>query len=106
MRAVYDVWRERRLRAVCWGSLVTTRRVFIQGVYLMLVLDEPAVHELLRMDEVIPAMERALAAFSSGQVAQPVRTMLPVKEHAGFLAVMPAYTGDALGAELVTFYPE
>ena len=68
-------------------------------------LDEGAVGRLLRMEEVIPAMERALAGFSGGTVVQPVRTMLPVAEHQGFLGLMPAYTGSALGAKLVAFYP-
>jgi alanine dehydrogenase len=68
-------------------------------------LDETAVRGLLRMQEVIPAMERALADFSSGKVVQPVRTMLPVAEHEGFLGLMPAYTGAALGTKLVAFYP-
>jgi alanine dehydrogenase len=36
---------------------------------------------------------------------QPVRTMLPVAEHGGFLGLMPAYTGSALGTKLVAFYP-
>ncbi len=68
-------------------------------------LDESAVGRLLRMEEVIPAMERALADFSGGAVVQPVRTMLSVAEHRGFLGLMPAYTGTALGAKLVAFYP-
>ena len=68
-------------------------------------LDETAVSHLLSMDEAIPAMERALADFSSGKVVQPVRTIVPVAEHQGFLGVMPAYTGAALGTKLVTFYP-
>jgi thiomorpholine-carboxylate dehydrogenase len=68
-------------------------------------LDESAVGRLLRMEEVIPAMERALSDFSSGTVVQPVRTMLPVAEHKGFLGLMPAYTGSALGTKLVAFYP-
>src|SRR5918995_1177697 len=68
-------------------------------------LEESAVGRLLRMEEVIPAMERALADFSSGTVVQPVRTMLPVAEYGGFLGLMPAYTGSALGAKLVAFYP-
>src|SRR3712207_6104320 len=68
-------------------------------------LDESAVSDLLRMQEVIPTMERALADFSSGKVVQPVRTMLPVAEHEGFLGLMPAYTGAALGTKLVAFYP-
>jgi len=67
--------------------------------------DEAEVRRLLRMDEVIPAMERALAAFARGTVVQPVRTMVPVSEHQGFLALMPAYMGTALGTKLVAFYP-
>jgi alanine dehydrogenase len=68
-------------------------------------LDENAVGGLLRMEEVIPAMERALAAFSSGKVGQPTRVMVPVADHEGFLGLMPAYTGSALGTKLVAFYP-
>jgi ornithine cyclodeaminase/alanine dehydrogenase-like protein (mu-crystallin family) len=71
-----------------------------------MLLDESAVRRLLSMDDVIPAMEQALAVFSSGTVVQPVRTVLPVSEHHGFLGLMPAYTGEALGAKLVTFYPQ
>jgi thiomorpholine-carboxylate dehydrogenase len=68
-------------------------------------LDEGEVGRLLRVEEVIPAMEVALAAFSSGTVVQPLRTMLPVSEHGGFLGLMPAYTGSALGTKIVAFYP-
>jgi len=56
------------------------------------------------MEELIPAMARALADLSSGKVVQPMRVMLPVADHGGFLGLMPAY-GGALGAKLVTFYP-
>ncbi|HEU4649130.1 MAG TPA: ornithine cyclodeaminase family protein [Gemmatimonadales bacterium] len=71
----------------------------------ILFLDEPAVRELLTYEELIPAMADALAALSAGRVVQPVRSIVPVAEHRGFLGVMPAYAG-ALGAKLVTFYPE
>jgi alanine dehydrogenase len=68
-------------------------------------LDEAAVGRLLRVEDVIPAMERALADFSSGKVVQPLRQIVPVAEHGGFLGLMPAYTGGALGVKLVAFYP-
>jgi len=71
----------------------------------MVVLDERAVQARLRYQDLIPAIAQALAALSSGQVVQPVRTVLPVAAHQGFFAVMPAYAG-ALGAKLVTFYPQ
>jgi alanine dehydrogenase len=70
------------------------------------ILDEAAVRRHLRMEELIPAMSRALADLSAGAVVQPVRTMLAVPGHEGFFAVMPAYAGGALGAKLVTFYPD
>src|SRR5919107_1151647 len=69
-------------------------------------LEEAAVSHLLRMEDVIPTMERALSDFSSGKVVQPVRVMLPVAEHEGFLGLMPAYTGASLGVKLVAFYPQ
>jgi alanine dehydrogenase len=68
-------------------------------------LDEDAVRRLLRMEDVIRAMGPALADFSSGKVVQPVRSIVSVAEHGGFLGVMPAYAGS-LGVKLVTFYPE
>lgn len=71
----------------------------------ILVLDEPAVQQRLRYQDLIAAIAQALAALSSGKVVQPVRAVLPVAPHHGFFAVMPAYAG-ALGAKLVTFYPQ
>ena len=68
------------------------------------VLDEAAVQERLRYEELIPAVADALAALAAGKVVQPVRTVLPIEPHRGFFAVMPAYAG-AMGAKLVTFYP-
>jgi len=68
------------------------------------ILDEETVRSLLRMEELIPAMATALADLSRGKVVQPMRVMMPVGEHSGFLGLMPAY-GGALGAKLVTFYP-
>jgi ornithine cyclodeaminase/alanine dehydrogenase-like protein (mu-crystallin family) len=71
---------------------------------MSLTLNEAEVRRLLRMEDLIPAIARALADLSAGRVVQPVRTVLPIAQHGGFLGVMPAYTG-ALGAKLVTFYP-
>ena len=57
------------------------------------------------MEDLVPAMARALADLSSKKAVQPVRMVIPVEDHRGFFGVMPAYNG-ALGAKLVTFYPE
>ncbi len=63
---------------LCWEYILSLGRLPMQ-------LDESAVRQLLRMEDVIPAMEQALAIFSSGNVVQPVRTLVPVAEHQGFL---------------------
>jgi alanine dehydrogenase len=70
---------------------------------MSLFLDEAAVRRLLRMEDLIPAMARALADLSAGRVIQPVRLVLPIADHQGFFGIMPAYAG-ALGAKLVSFY--
>jgi ornithine cyclodeaminase/alanine dehydrogenase-like protein (mu-crystallin family) len=71
----------------------------------MLILDEGAVQQRLRYQDLIPAIAQALADLSAGKVVQPVRVVLPIAPHAGFFGVMPAYAG-AMGAKLVTFYPQ
>ena len=71
----------------------------------MLILDEPQVRELLRLDALIPAMERALIEFSAGRVVQPVRTILPTQTPGGLFGIMPAVYGDVFGAKLVTVFP-
>jgi ornithine cyclodeaminase/alanine dehydrogenase-like protein (mu-crystallin family) len=71
----------------------------------MIYLDEAHVRAVLRYDELIPAMERALVAFSHGDVVAPVRTILTVEEHKRYFGVMPAVLGNVMGAKLVSFYP-
>ncbi len=58
------------------------------------------------MDELIAAMHAALAQFSAGQVAQPVRTVVEVGLQRAFFGVMPAAIAEpaALGAKLVTVF--
>jgi alanine dehydrogenase len=69
-------------------------------------LDEEEVRSLLRMEELIPVMANALRGLSAGEVEQLARSVLPVGEHNGFFGTMPAFGGGALGAKLVTFYPD
>ncbi len=71
----------------------------------MLYLDEEQVRRHLRMEELIPAMEKALIDFSTGKVTQPVRSVITVDPPGGFFGMMPALTPDGLGLKIVTFYP-
>lgn len=70
----------------------------------MQYLDEEAVRSLLTYHTLIPAVEQALAALSSGKIQQPVRTVMRIAEHDGFFALMPAVEGELMGVKLVTFY--
>ncbi len=57
------------------------------------------------MADLIPAMEKALADFSTGKVTQPVRSVIKIDPPGGFLGLMPALSSDGLGLKAVTFYP-
>ena len=59
----------------------------------------------LQMMDLIPAMEKALVDFSAGKAVQPVRSIISVERHGGFLGLMPALSPDGLGLKAVTFYP-
>jgi ornithine cyclodeaminase/alanine dehydrogenase-like protein (mu-crystallin family) len=68
-------------------------------------LDEADIRTVLRWDELLIAMEQALAAFSTGRVLQPVRNMLTIEEEKRYLGIMPAVAEDAMGLKLLAFYP-
>src|SRR2546423_13311994 len=70
-----------------------------------IVLSEDDVRKVLRMEDLIPTMADALRYLSAVAVLQPLRSVLPVSEYGGFFGVMAA-CGRALGAKLVTFYPQ
>jgi thiomorpholine-carboxylate dehydrogenase len=68
-------------------------------------LDEAAIRRVLRLEDLIPAMERALIDFSAGRVQQPVRSIISLPQYNGFMGIMPAVYGDIMGAKLVNLYP-
>src|SRR5207237_5275408 len=72
---------------------------------MLLFLDEEQVRKHLRMEDLIPAMEKALIDFSAGKVKQPVRQVIAVDPPGGFYGIMPALTPEGLGQKIVTFYP-
>jgi ornithine cyclodeaminase len=72
----------------------------------MLLLTEADVRVLLPMRDLVDAMQNALAAYSTGQVQQPLRTIMEVGATRSFLGLMPAFVpaSGALGAKLVTVF--
>ena len=73
---------------------------------MTLTLSEADVANVLKYEQLIPAMEKALSAFSAGRVIQPVRNMLTIEEGKRFLGIMPAVAEDGMGAKLVCFFPK
>src|SRR6266705_5777203 len=71
---------------------------------MTLFLDEGQVRQHLRMEELIPAMEKALIDFSAGKVTQPMRSVITIDPPGGFFGMMPALTPEGLGIKIVTFY--
>lgn len=71
----------------------------------MLILDEEQVRAVVRIGDLIPAVEKALIDFSTGRVTQPVRNMLAVDEFEGFFAPMPVIMEDGMGVKLLSYYP-
>ena len=85
------------------------------------LLTEQQAHSLLPMNDLIAAMESALAKFSAREVLQPVRTVLTVGPTKAYFGLMPAYVpapalgprdadsaswGGSMGAKLVTVFGE
>jgi ornithine cyclodeaminase/alanine dehydrogenase-like protein (mu-crystallin family) len=71
----------------------------------LLFLNEDQVRAKLSYEDLVPAIRQALMDFSAGRVVQPLRTVMSVKAHSGWFAVMPAVYGGVMGAKMVTFYP-
>ena len=71
----------------------------------LLVLAGHHVHELLTYRECAEVMREALAQRARGQIQQPLRTIVRLRDAAGFMALMPAYSpraGYALKAICIT----
>ncbi|XP_057214375.1 ketimine reductase mu-crystallin isoform X2 [Triplophysa rosa] len=73
------------------------------------VLNKDEVIRLLSLEDLIPRLESAMGKFSrrsTSGIIQPVRSVLPIHKHHGFLGLMPVYMADegVLCTKLVTFY--
>jgi ornithine cyclodeaminase/alanine dehydrogenase-like protein (mu-crystallin family) len=66
--------------------------------------DKEKIASVLDIDALINAMEKALVAFSSGEVIQPVRMRVEDREAGGNMYLMPAVT-DVFAVKLAAAYP-
>jgi thiomorpholine-carboxylate dehydrogenase len=67
--------------------------------------DEAEVQRRLLPKALLPALERALIDFSAGRVIHPIRSIVSIPQHSGFMGLMPAVYGDIMGTKLVNLYP-
>jgi thiomorpholine-carboxylate dehydrogenase len=65
-------------------------------------LDDEAVRRLLRLEDLLAGMRRALMDLSAGRVLQPLRLVMDLPGGQDFLMVKPALTTDALITKLIT----
>ena len=72
-------------------------------------LSEDQIRPLLRYEALIPAIRQALIDYSTGNVEQPLRQILRVKDATGtpigWFATMPVIAGEFMAVKTVTFYP-
>jgi thiomorpholine-carboxylate dehydrogenase len=78
----------------------------LASAHMIRTIDDTEIARVLTYERLIPAMEGALTAFSSGEVTQPVRNMIPIELGQRYLGVMPAVMPESMGAKLVCFYPK
>lgn len=71
-----------------------------------ILLSEMDVRIVLSMDDLIETMRTALVQFSSGEVRQPLRTVIDAGWQKGIFGVMPAFISEpaVLGTKLVTVF--
>lgn len=68
------------------------------------IVGEGAVAEVLKWGPLLDVLETAMVDFSVGDVAQPVRQIIPVPGHDAILAAMPAIGAEAMAVKIVTLY--
>ncbi|HWP46776.1 MAG TPA: ornithine cyclodeaminase family protein [Candidatus Limnocylindrales bacterium] len=75
---------------------------------MMRFLSQKDLKQLLRMEEVIEAVENAFREYGEGKYRMPVRFSLEIPELEGTLLLMPAFLGgsEVMGSKLVSVYPQ
>ena len=75
----------------------------------VLLLSRENIGSLLKMEEVIQAVEEGFRQYGLGNVLMPVRQSIVLERYNGMMLTMPAYVNgeiDALGQKVVTSYPD
>jgi ornithine cyclodeaminase/alanine dehydrogenase-like protein (mu-crystallin family) len=71
----------------------------------ILVLGGRHVHELLGYRECADVMRQALVDLARGRIQQPLRTVVRLRDAAGFMGLMPAYSPGGYGLKAICITP-
>jgi ornithine cyclodeaminase/alanine dehydrogenase-like protein (mu-crystallin family) len=76
-----------------------------QAMATLPFINEAQIEAVLDWGPLMDTLEHAMSDFSAGNVAQPVRQLVPVPGHDAIIAAMPA-VGEAMAVKVVTLYHE
>jgi len=76
-----------------------------QAMATLPFINEAQIEAVLDWGPLMDTLEHAMIDFSAGNVAQPVRQLIPVPGHDAIIAAMPA-VGEAMAVKVVTLYHE
>jgi ornithine cyclodeaminase/alanine dehydrogenase-like protein (mu-crystallin family) len=76
-----------------------------QAMATLPFINEAQIEAVLDWGPLMDVLEHAMIDFSAGNVAQPVRQLIPVPGHDAIIAAMPA-VGEAMAVKVVTLYHE
>ncbi len=71
---------------------------------MVLVLSRKDIVSVLRMDDVINAIERAFRDFAKGKAKMPPRSLIEFPENEGWVGIMPASIAGSIGTKVVTVF--
>ena len=74
-----------------------------KGMAALPFINEAQIEAILRWGPLTDVLEKAMIAFSAGEVAQPVRQIVQVPGQAAIIAAMPA-VGEAMAVKVVTLF--
>ena len=86
--------------------VTTTRPHLLISEHIMLILSETQVQEIIDIDELITALERAHIQYSTEKAVMPVRLVVPLPQIDGRITTMPGFLNEdkALGMKVVTYF--
>ncbi len=70
-----------------------------------LILTHRQIQQIIDMDTVIQAVERAFDEYGKGKAIMPAKVYLPLEEHQGDFRAMPAFVEESAGLKWVNAHP-